>query len=64
MWRDFRKLNELGVRKEYQIKISHRSVDLEKLNDSEDINKAWEDIKDDTKTSAKKNICLYESKQH
>jgi len=64
MWRDFRKLNELDVRKEYQIKISHRSVDLEKLNDSEDKNMAWEDIKDDTKTSAKKTLCLYESKQH
>jgi hypothetical protein len=44
MWRDFWKLNELEVRKEYQIKISHRSVDLENLNVSEDINMAWENI--------------------
>jgi hypothetical protein len=64
MWRNFRKLNELDFRKEYQIKISHRSVDLENLCDSEDINRAWENIKDNIKTSAKKNLCLYESKQH
>ena len=30
MWRDFRKLNELEFTKEYQIKISYRSVDMEK----------------------------------
>ena len=47
-----RKLNELEVRKKYQINISNRSAVLENLIDSEDINRAWENIKDNIKTSA------------
>jgi hypothetical protein len=35
---NFRKLNELEVRKKYQIKNSKRFVALEKFNDSEEIN--------------------------
>jgi hypothetical protein len=34
------------VRKRYQIKISNRFAGLENLNDSEDINRAWENIKE------------------
>jgi len=41
---DLRKLSELEVRKQHQIKA---------LNDSEDINRAWELIKETTKSSAK-----------
>jgi hypothetical protein len=37
---NFRKLSELEVRKQYQIKTSNRNAALENLNDSEDINKA------------------------
>jgi hypothetical protein len=37
---NLRKLNELEVRKEYQIKISNRFAGLENLSDSEDINRA------------------------
>ena len=37
---------------------------LENLNDSEDINRAWENIKGNIKTSAKGSLGLYESKQH
>ena len=37
-----RKLNELEVRKQYQIKISNKFADLENLRDSEDINRVWE----------------------
>ena len=33
----FRKLNELEVRKQYQIEISNRFAALENLSDSEDI---------------------------
>jgi hypothetical protein len=32
---------------------------LEKVSDGEDINSAWEDIKDDIKTSAKKSLGLH-----
>ena len=40
-----RKQNELEVRKQYQIEISNRFAALENLSDSEDINRAWENIK-------------------
>jgi len=42
---NLRKLIELEVRKQYQIKISNRSAALENLSDSEDINRTWENIK-------------------
>jgi copper oxidase (laccase) domain-containing protein len=38
-------LNELEVRKQYQIKVSNRCAALENLSDSEKINRAWENIK-------------------
>jgi len=37
---------------------------LENLGDSEDINKAWENIKGNIKTSAKERVCLHEFQQH
>jgi hypothetical protein len=43
---NLRKLNDLEVRKQYQIKISNRFTALEKLNDSENINRAWKNIKE------------------
>jgi hypothetical protein len=50
------KLNELEVTKSYKIKISKSSAVMENLNDSVDINRAWENIK----TSAMKSLDLYE----
>ena len=49
---NLRKLNKLEVRKQYKIKISNRFAALEDLSDSEDINGAWENIKENIKTSA------------
>jgi len=37
---------------------------LENLSDSEDINRAWENIKENMKTSAKESLGLHELKQH
>ena len=37
---NLRKLSELEVRKQYQIKISNRFAALENLNDGEDIKRA------------------------
>jgi hypothetical protein len=45
-------------------KISNRVAALENLNDSEYINRAWKNIKEDIKTSAKESQGLYELKQH
>jgi glycine betaine/choline ABC-type transport system substrate-binding protein len=50
---NLRKLNELEIRKEYQVEISKRFAALENLNDSEDINRVWKNIKENIKTSAK-----------
>ena len=36
---------------------------MENLNDSEGINRAWENIKENIKTSAKESLGLYELKQ-
>jgi len=47
------KLNELEVRKHYQIEITNRSAALENLSGGEDIKRAWESIKESIKTSAK-----------
>jgi len=58
------KLNELQVRKEYQIEITNRFVALENSNDNEDINRAWENIKENIITSAKDSLGLHELKQH
>jgi hypothetical protein len=37
---------------------------LEDLEGDEDINRAWENIKENIKTSAKESIGLHELKQH
>jgi hypothetical protein len=49
---NLRKLNELEVRKQCQREISNRFAALENLSDSEDINRAWENVKENIKTSA------------
>jgi len=42
---NLRKLKDLEVRKQYQIKISNRFAALENLNYGEDTCRAWENIK-------------------
>jgi hypothetical protein len=61
---NLRKLNELEVRKQYQIKISNRFAALENYNNSKDISRAWENIKDDNKISVKESLGTQELKQH
>ena len=61
---NLRQLNELEVRKQYQNKISNRFAALENLSDGEDINRAWDTIKKNIKTSAKDSLSLQELMQH
>jgi len=61
---NLRKLSELEDGKGYQIKISNRFASLGNINDSKDINRAWENIKENIKSSAKDSLGLYELKQH
>ena len=50
---NLRKLNGMEVRRQYAFKISNRFAALETRNDSEDINRAWENIIENIKTSSK-----------
>jgi hypothetical protein len=61
---NLRKLIELEVKKQYQIKISNRFAALENLNESKDIKGVWENIKENIKTSANSSLGLYDLKQH
>jgi len=61
---NFRTLCELEVRKQWQIKISNRLAALEDLNDSEDINRAWDNIKERITILDKESLGLCELKQH
>ena len=62
---NMRKLNELGVKEQYQFEIRNRFAVLENLNGDENVNSAWENIKENIKTSAKESsLGLLEWKQH
>ena len=50
--------NDLEVREEYQRKISNRFAVLENLCDSEDINRAWENIKENIKNLPQNEECV------
>ena len=58
------KLNDLEVRKQYQIDITNRFAVLENLNEDENVNRTWENIKENIKTSAKESLGVHEWKQH
>jgi hypothetical protein len=53
---DLKKLNDLEVKKKYQVEISNRYAALESLDESFNINNAWESIRENIKTSAKDNL--------
>jgi len=59
-----RKLNELEVREQYQFEITNRFVAMENLIDDDDINRAWENTKGNSKASAKESLGLHALKQH
>ena len=59
-----RKLNEPEVREQCQIEITNRFAALENFNDDEDVERTWENIKENIKTSAKESLGLHEWKQN
>ena len=61
---NLRELIKLEVRKEYQIEITNKFAALENFSDSEDINSALENVKENIKTYDNKSLGLYELKQH
>ena len=60
---NLRKLNDLLVRKQYQIEISNRFAALENVSEDEDISRVWESIKENIKTSATESLGMHEMKQ-
>jgi hypothetical protein len=55
---NIRKLREFEVRKQYQIKISAWFAFMENLYDKNNINRTWESIKENIKSSAKESLGL------
>ena len=47
-----------------RLRSQTRSAALEKFSDSQDNNRAWENIKENVKTVAEDSLGLYELKQH
>jgi len=60
---NLRNLKGLVVRKQYQIEITNRFAALENLSDSKNVNRGWENIKENIKISRKR-LSLFELKQH
>jgi hypothetical protein len=50
---NLKKLSEMEVRKQFQIELSNRFAAVENLSGSEDINRAWKNIKENMKISVK-----------
>jgi hypothetical protein len=63
-WFNLRKINGLEVRKGNRIKVSNRFAALENLHDNEEVNRSWENIKENIIISTKESLGLYELKQY
>jgi hypothetical protein len=61
---DLRKLDDVEVKEKYQVEISNRFAIPESLDESFDINKAWEGIREIMKTSAKDNLGYHRLKHN
>jgi hypothetical protein len=61
---DLKKLDDVEVKEKYQVEISNRFADLESLDESFDINNAWESIRENIKTSVKDNLGYHRLKHN
>ena len=61
---NLRKLKDLEVKEQYEIEITNRFVALGHISDDGDVNRSWENIKENIKTSSKESLCPHELKQH
>jgi len=59
-----RNFNEPEVREQFQIEITNRFAALENVNDNKDVNRTWENIKENIQTSAKESLGLHELNQN
>ena len=56
---NLRNLKDLEVKKQYQIEITNRFAALGNISDDREINRTWENIKANIKTSAKESLGLH-----
>jgi len=61
---NLKKLNEPEVREQYQIKITNRFAALENVNDYEDVNRTWQNIKENIQTPVEESLGVHELKQN
>ena len=61
---NLRKINEPEVKGQYRIEITNVSASLDNLSDDEDVDRTWENIKENIETSAKESLVLHELKQN
>jgi len=61
---NLRDLNEPEVREQYQIEITNKFAALENMNENENINRTWKNIKENILTSAQESLVLHECKQN
>jgi uncharacterized FlaG/YvyC family protein len=59
-----KKLNEGDVKEKYQVTIRNRFAALENLEDSGDINRAWDNIRENIKISTQESLGHCESEHH
>jgi hypothetical protein len=57
-------LDEEDVKEQYQVTFRNKFAALENLEDSGDINRAWDNIIENIKISAKESLDYCESKHH
>jgi hypothetical protein len=53
-----KKLNEGDVKEQYQVTIRNKFAALDNLEDSRDINRAWDNIRENIKTLARRECRL------
>jgi hypothetical protein len=61
---DLKRFNDVDVKEKCQVEISNRFAALQSLDESFDINNAWESIRENIKTSAKDNLGYHRLKHN
>jgi hypothetical protein len=61
---NLKKLNEAEGKEKYHVEVSNRFAALGHLGTEVEINRAWQTIRENIKTSAKESLSFYELKKH
>jgi hypothetical protein len=61
---NLKKLNEVVGKEQYRVELSYRFAALENLDAEVNINRAWETIRENNKSSSKESVGFYEFKKY